>query len=67
MLANVIEDLKLRINNPYILMEKSTVCFDPSSQKESGGRNRIFTTTSCLWLFKFGKFWISLIITVYKY
>ena len=54
-LAVAIENLKLRMNNPYLPMRKSAVCFDPSFQKESSGRSRIFTTTSCLWLFKSGR------------
>ena len=67
MLAVVIEDLKLRMNNLHLPMRKSAVRFDLSSQKESSDRSRIFTTTSYLWLFKSGKPWTFLIITVYKY
>ena len=39
MLIIAIKDLKLCINNPYLLMRKSAICFDPSSQKKSSDRN----------------------------
>ena len=48
MLTITIKGLKLHKNNPYLLMRKSAIYFDSSSQKESNGRNHIFITTSCL-------------------
>ena len=66
-LAITIENLELRINNPHLPRRKSAVCFEPSPQKDSDGKNYIFTTTSCFSLFKSGKPWTFLIITVYKY
>ena len=48
MLAIAIEDLELRIDNPLLPMGKSAICFEPSSQKDSDGKNRIFTTMFCL-------------------
>ena len=55
MLVIVIEDLKLRINNPNLLIGKSAIYFDPSFQKESDDRNSIFITIFYLCLFKFSK------------
>ena len=48
MLAVAIEDFELRINNLYLLMGKSAVCFEPNSQKDSDGKNYILIIISCL-------------------
>ena len=55
MLAVGKKDLKLRMNNLQLLMRKSAVCFNYNFQKESNSRNHIYTTSSYLWLFKYGK------------
>lgn len=66
-LTVLIENLKLYMNNSNLLIKKSSISFGLTFQKELNDRNCIFTIMSYLWLFKSGKSYTSLIITIPKY